>query len=73
VGLLGDAGFRRQNRSRGEWWRRKGGSERWGHRLRAEREKGKERKIGHRRCEVDEDGQIRENGDDCVGAVKMLG
>jgi hypothetical protein len=24
-------------------------------------------------CEVDEDGQIRENGGDCVGAVKMLG
>jgi hypothetical protein len=73
VGLLGIAGFRRRNGSRGEWWWRKGGSERWGRRLRAEHGKEKEQKIGHRRCEVDEDGQIRENNDDCVGAVKMLG
>jgi hypothetical protein len=59
VGLLGDAGFRRQNGSRDEWWRRKGESERWGRHLRAERKEQKER-IGHRRCEVDEDGQVWE-------------
>jgi hypothetical protein len=58
VGLLGDAKFRRQNGSRGEWWRRKGGSERWGRHLRAERKERKERKIGRRRCKVDEDGQV---------------